>query len=367
MYDKNVKNRIIIEYKKGRSIVYISKLFNIPRTTIQTWIKKESKRKNKHTKKDLERVIYIYQNVHCHSKSSTKEKEIAIKEFLDKNPDFSVKEVCKIFELSHGTYYNYINRKVTVYQRDIYDNQLKIHIKQIFEGSKARLGPKKITIKIRNLGFKISIKRTTRLMKEMSLEVIYAKRKNIKPNEPHNTFLRNLLKRHFIQHEPNKVWVSDLTEIKVKGTPYYLCAIEDLFSRKIIAHRVHYQKTTNLVINTFKDAFFARNEPEELLFHSDRGSEFISYEFQNLLKTLKVKQSVSAPGTPYDNAVIESFYSTLKREEIHKHEYQDFDELKASISDYIEFYNNVRPHKTLKNLTPNDYEIRHIFSSSKHQ
>lgn len=165
-----------------------------------------------------------------------------------------------------------------------------------------------------------------------------------------------MLKRHFIQNAPNKVWVSDFTEIKVQGVSYYLCVILDLFSRKVVSYRVHYQKNSNLIINTFKDAFRLRNEPKELLFHSDQGAEFASHEFQNLLKTLHITQSVSQPGVPYDNAVIESFYSVIKREEIHKRDYLDFEDLKCSISDYIEFYNNYRPHRTLGNLTPNEFE-----------
>lgn len=79
-----------------------------------------------------------------------------------------------------------------------------------------------------------------------------------------------------------------------------------------------------------------------------------------MLKTLHVKQSVSQPGVPYDNAVIESFYSIIKREEIHKRDYIDFDDLKSSISDYMSFYNNYRPHRTLDNLTPNEFENRYF-------
>lgn len=120
------------------------------------------------------------------------------------------------------------------------------------------------------------------------------------------------------------------------------------------------KKNTNLLINTFKDAFRIRNEPQDLLFHSDQGGEYVSNDFQNLLATLHVRQSVSQPGMPYDNAVIESFYSIIKKEEIYKNNYQDYNHLKESIADYINFFNNYRPHRTLNNLTPNEYEIRYF-------
>ena len=171
-------------------------------------------------------------------------------------------------------------------------------------------------------------------MKELELVVTYAKRRSTKPSQPKKTFIKNLLKRHFIQEVHNKVWVSDFTEIKIQGVPYYLCVILDLFSRKVVADRVNYQKNANLIINTFKDAFILRNEPNDLLFYSDQGGEFTSHKFQSLLRTLHVKQSVSMPGVQYDNAVMECFYSIIKREEIHKRNYQDFDELKKHLRLY---------------------------------
>lgn len=179
-------------------------------------------------------MSYIY--------STTAEKENAIKEFLTNNPKYKIKEVCKLLKLPHGTYYNFINRKVEVKQQDIIDKTLKNNIKEIFEISKGRLGPKKIYIKLKERGIKTSIKKVSTLMKKLGLTVLYAKRKYVKPKQTSNTFLRNILKRNFIQNEPNKVWISDFTEIKVQGISYYLCVILDLFSRKVIAYRAHYQK-----------------------------------------------------------------------------------------------------------------------------
>lgn len=116
MYNVNTIDKIIKEYKNWRSIRSVSIEYNIPHSTISGWIKKGNIAKpiKKKTIEELERIIYIYQNVHCHAYSSTSEKEIAIKEFLDDNPSFGVKEVCRIFNLPHGTYYNYINRKVEI-------------------------------------------------------------------------------------------------------------------------------------------------------------------------------------------------------------------------------------------------------------
>ena len=194
-------------------------------------------------------------------------------------------------------------------------------------------------------------------MKKMDLKI-----KNKKPNRrdkdttPKNIFHNNLLKRHFFQNKPNKVWVSDFTEIKIGEAKFYLCAILDLFSRKIVAYRVSIKLDSSLCLLTFKDAYQSRGEPKDLLFHSDRGSQYTSLAFMDTLKALGVRQSFSDVGNPYDNAVMESFFATFKREEVHRKKYKDYDDLKASIDKYMVFYNDVRPHKSLNYLTPTKFE-----------
>lgn len=113
---------------------------------------------------------------------------------------------------------------------------------------------------------------------------------------------------------------------------------------------------SSLCLLTFKDAYQSRGEPKDLLFHSDRGSQYTSLAFMDTLKALGVRQSFSDVGNPYDNAVMESFFATFKREEVHRKKYKDYDDLKASIDKYMVFYNDVRPHKSLKYLTPTQFE-----------
>ncbi|MBR4418633.1 MAG: DDE-type integrase/transposase/recombinase [Clostridia bacterium] len=130
----------------------------------------------------------------------------------------------------------------------------------------------------------------------------------------------------------------------------------DLFSRKVIAYRLSSQNNTNLTINTFKDAFENRNRPAELSFHTDQGTNYTSTAFRDLLQILKVNQSFSHRGNPYDNACMESFYASFKREEYNAKEYEFFEDLENSVDSYMEFYNNYRPHESLKNKTPNQFE-----------
>lgn len=122
----------------------------------------------------------------------------------------------------------------------------------------------------------------------------------------------NEIKQNFTTDKPNLVWVSDITYVKVNGYFYYICVIIDLFSRKVISYSVSNKINENLVIDTFNKAFSFRNSPENLIFHSDRGSQYTSQNFRKLLEQYNIIQSFSVKGYPYDNAVAESFFKFLK-------------------------------------------------------
>lgn len=167
----------------------------------------------------------------------------------------------------------------------------------------------------------------------------------------------NEVKQNFTVPKPNLVWVSDITYIKVNGMFYYVCVIIDLFSRKVIAYSVKKKIDSDLVIETFKKAYAGRKSPSNLIFHSDRGSQYTSRKFRKLLDDLNVIQSFSAKGYPYDNAVAESFFKFLKLEETNRRTYYNKEQLILSLFEYIEgFYNNRRPHSANNMLSPNQKE-----------
>ena len=136
--------------------------------------------------------------------------------------------------------------------------------------------------------------------------------------------------------------------------------ILDLFSRKVVAYTISKKNSTRLVTSTFKQAVIERSCSHSLIFHSDRGSQYLSHTFQQLLRQYKVKQSVSAPGHPHDNAVAESFFASLKRENLYHREYKSESAFRAGIAEYIQFYNEKRPHRLLKNRTPCQFEEAHF-------
>ena len=168
--------------------------------------------------------------------------------------------------------------------------------------------------------------------------------------------MQYLLEQQFTAEHPNQTWVSDITYFKLNDYWLYLCIILDLFSRKIIGYRVSRNASTNLVTSTFRIAFRERDTPADLTFHSDRGKQYTSTAFTTLLQKCGVKQSFSATARPHDNAVAEAFFASFKREEAYRREYTSEQSFRKSVEQYVQFYNEVRPHRTLRYKTPQAFE-----------
>ena len=168
---------------------------------------------------------------------------------------------------------------------------------------------------------------------------------------------RNILNQNFTAECPNQIWVSDITCYKLKGKHYYYIAvILDLFSRKVIAHRISTVASTKLIAAAFRQAYAERTPGDGLIFHSDRGTQYASQSFQQLLLSCHVEQSFSRTGRPHDNAVAESFFASLKREELYRRNYRSVAEFRQAVADYITFYNTNRPHRTLNYKCPDEVE-----------
>ena len=245
-------------------------------------------------------------------------------------------------------YYRTFRRsEVTVYEK--HEQELRPAIKEICDRNIKRLGAENIRQQLISQGFTVSKRKVLKLLHEIDPQL---------PRQQKGTKIdwqssdTNLLARQFSQPAPNMAWVSDITEFKTDAGIYYLCAILDLFARRVIGARLSPHKDTSLVLSTFRDAFEARRHPPNLLFHSDRGSQYTAHEFRNLLRDCGVKQSFSVPGVPYDNAPMESFFASLKVEETHRFHYGGMSDLTASLRDYISFYNEKRPHSSIGTLTP---------------
>ena len=167
---------------------------------------------------------------------------------------------------------------------------------------------------------------------------------------------QNIVQQQFNPMQPNEIWASDITQFMLHQQTYYICVILDLFSRKVVAYRVSESQSTQLVTLTFKQAYMQRLPPVGLIFHSDRGSQYLSKAFRNLLADNNVIQSLSRPGKPHDKAVMGSFFAILKKEELYRYNYKSQAVFLQSVNHYMEFYNSQRPHSTLQYKTPDTME-----------
>ena len=167
---------------------------------------------------------------------------------------------------------------------------------------------------------------------------------------------RNRVQQKFMTESPNMVWVCDITHVHVQNVLCAIGVIIDLYARKVIAFDVAETADSAFIQRMFDYSFEIRDKPKGLIFHSDRGAQYTAFEFRKHLRELKGKSSFSNPGTPLDNAVAESFFASMKREELSYNYYYDLEVLRNDVADCIDFFNNLRPHQKLGMLTPSAAE-----------
>ena len=225
---------------------------------------------------------------------------------------------CEALCVSRGTFYNHIFRRKEVTAYDKRRAEMKEHIKAVFDENRQRFGANKIAAVLSEQGIRISPQYAAELMRELGLQSVTLYSKRDYQKQERLAKKQNLLQRQFRVKAPNCVWGSDVTCFKINHKHLYVCAILDLFSRKVIAHRVSSKNSTYLITSIFRQAFQSRNAPQSLIFHSDQGAQSTSKTFRRLLRMNKVVQSFSKSGQPHDNAVMESFFASMKREEIYR-------------------------------------------------
>ena len=269
----------------------------------------------------------------------------------------SVCVLCRVLRVSRSTYYKSLNREPS--STDAEKVMIRTRILEIYSRADKRMGVRKITTCLkRDYCICVSEGRVYRLMKTMALP----KMSTVKPPKPvyapsDDSECKNLLKQRFDQPAPNMVWVCDFTYIKVAERFCYVCAIVDLFSRKVIAYKVSFHIDRFLAIDTLREAVSSRAAKKGVIFHTDRGSQFTSKDFRMTADTLGIIQSFSAKGHPYDNAVMECFFKYLKKEETDRRSYSGINELRISLFKYIVgYYNSYRPHSHNSSLSPNERE-----------
>lgn len=373
-YSSEEKASAIARYLEGgESVLSISTDTGISRSSLYAWIKEERNtadivefslknfRIMVNRVSRLEGIIEILQRVNCTVSSPLEAKLPAMEELYSQ---YSVHMLCDALQVPRGTFYNYIfrnKRDNTWYAKR--REELRIRIQEIYDESNQIFGAGKIAAVMKEEGCQVSQEMVRKLMREMGLLNIRQDAKKVYEKE--RLSIKNHLNQQFDVTKPNEVWVSDVTYFCCKDIKYYICAIIDLYARKVVGYRVGKKNSTQLVKSTFKQAYESRKPESGLTFHTDRGSNYRSYAMCSYLRELGVVQSFSKAGVPYDNSVMESFFSSLKREELYRTKYRSETEFRAAVDKYMVFYNERRPHTKNGYKTPMKLEAIYFGEESK--
>lgn len=375
-YTPEIKAQAIEMHNTGKSVATISKELNISESTLRHWLLRypspeqitaeqsthETARLAAECTRLTNTVEIIKQSGFVNEVSLQRRLEFALN-LYNQNSGYTARELYEALNIAKGTFYYRLNHSTEVSEKERAKYALMLKIHELFEDSNQIFGAEKIRAMLAREGIRVSNKRVSALMREMGLESVRVDAKKQYQLREKNA-RQNLIQRNFKVIKPNQVWVSDITAFKVKGKWFYLCVVIDLFSRKVIGFRVSQKSSTQLLTTTFKRAYKDRGKPSNLTFHSDQGSQYTSKAFTALLKECGVTQSLSTPGQPLDNAVAESFFSAFKKEEAYRKDYTSVRHFIESVTKYIDFYNNIRPHKTNHYKTPVELEAK--YSDSMH-
>jgi len=269
---------------------------------------------------------------------------------------YPVRVLCRTLAVSCTGFYAWCQRGLSLRARE--DAALKVEIRAAHAASGKRYGSPRIHADFKAGNRHVGRKRVARLMRQEGLEGQRKRRFRVTTDSRHSLpIAANLLNRDFTVSLPNKVWVSDITYIWTREGWLYLAAILDLFSRRVVGWSMDSHIDRDLALDALGMALATRRPEPGLVHHSDRGVQYASVDYQRQLQDHGIVCSMSRKGDCWDNAVAESFFSTLKAELVHRTDYVSRSQARASVFEYIEaFYNGRRRHSALGYLSPVEHE-----------
>jgi transposase InsO family protein len=272
---------------------------------------------------------------------------------------YAVKKLCRVLEISRSGYYQWVASGCP--DRKNKDAVTLAVIRQIERDNDNNYGVRRVHLALNSeYGIRCGYGKTARIMRENGIQ---AKIKSkYKPQttkaDPNEQAYPNLLNQVFNEKEKNKVWLSDITYVRVNGTWNYLAAVMDLGRRKIVGWAVGTNPTADLASIALRKAIYRETLSEELIHHSGRGCQYTSKAYRKLLNDNNITGSMSRVGSPYDNAPMESFFQTLKTECLYKHSFISLEQLEQTLKRWIDvYYNRYRLHSALGYKSPLSYEI----------
>lgn len=367
----NLKLEIVQQYQKGKSVISLVKEYNIPRNTIYSWIKAyERIPQNSDIPVTIQdynsltamyvkqkNIISIMKATTLDGNATTREKVFEIQQLASKE-EYSINELCEALSISKNTYYRHIKKGNEVGYTEKRRLDYSKLIRQIFEDHNQMIGSEKIAAILKSEGYPTTQQYVKERMNEMGLvSMRVGSKKYYKSLQKKK---ENIVNQQFKVSAPNELWVSDITEFKFKGSIYKLCVIMDVYSRKLISYKLSLNSSTQILTSSMRIALNTRETKSGLIFHSDNGGQYLSYAFRKLINGNGIIQSFSRPHNPYDNSIVESFFSNFKQEEFYRRNYSSVQDLIMSLDRYMIYYNSKRPHTSINNLTPETKKMNTI-------
>ena len=269
--------------------------------------------------------------------------------------DYPLFVLCRVLNASRSGYYAWLNRKPSKHAQE--EARLEIEIKAAHKRTRGTFGPERLQRDLAEHGIKVGSSRVRRIRKKLKIRCKQVKKFKATTNSKHTLpVAENLLEQNFEISLPNRVWVSDITYISTDEGWLYCAAHKDLFNGEIVGYALGSRLTKDLVIESLRMAQATKRPDPGLIHHSDRGKQYCSISFAELLDKFHMKASMSRKGNCYDNAPMESFWGTMKNELVYHQRYLTREQAIREITEYIEiFYNRQRRQARLGYLSPVAY------------
>lgn len=265
---------------------------------------------------------------------------------------YTITLILEVLDISRATYYRWVKEGIDEH------SPIEKAIIALCEKTKYRYGHRKIKHLLhKEYGYQLNRNTVQKLMQKHNLQCRVKKKRRFKADQGPEKIAPNLLARSFTATAPNEKWVTDITYIQYGSTTMYLATILDLFNNEIVAYKMYDHQQTPLVMDVLKAALEARNYPKDVIIHSDQGSVYTSYAYQNFLEEMNCQASMSRRGNCWDNAVIESFHSHIKTEAFArvKHHSLTNEVTRLRVVAYMKEYNEERIQEKLGYLTPLEF------------
>ncbi|MFC3122816.1 IS3 family transposase [Agaribacter flavus] len=355
---------------RGYSVADVAKRLDVTTHSLYAWVKRYGPDSKEHN--DLADAQAEIKRLKKELKRAEDERDILKKgrgvlrktvrlryAFIKDNSDcWPVRWLCRMLDVHPSGYYAWHNTPNS--KRHKANQRLTGLIKQFWLESGGVYGYRKIHSDLRDVGEVCGINRVYRLMRSEGLKAQVGYRKPRHCGGERHIVVPNRLQRQFNPMAPDEAWVTDITHIRTHEGWLYLAVVVDLFSRKVIGWSMQSRITKDIVLNALLMAVWRRNPKQQVMVHSDQGSQYTSHDWQAFLKANGLEGSMSRRGNCHDNAVAESFFQLLKRERIKRKTYTSRDDARSDIFDYIEmFYNSKRKHGSNNLLSPVEYENRY--------